>query len=329
MDTYSSNTAILHLIVIFFPFTIMNDTPEYWNKGEKRINTAFKNISNPPDLSGKSGRTPKWILLFQSHIWSFYNAFGRDFTWRNQITPYRVLVSESMLQQTQTARVKEKFPRFIKRFPSLKALSQAKRSQVIEEWSGLGYNRRAKFLHETAIIIYQDFSGRIPKDRDRLLALPGIGSGTASAIRAFAFNLPDTLIETNIRTVFRRIFFPEDENISDTRLLLLIEMTVDQVRPREWYYALMDYGVFLKQNGYQVNSVFKGYRPQSRFEGSTRQVRGEIIKFLIEENGRAKKEKVIAHLDVKFQGIHDVLIILEKLEKDGLIRVKPNSISMA
>jgi A/G-specific adenine glycosylase len=304
----------------------MDDTPKYWTKAEELINADFKKVSDPFDTPGKSASVPKWILLFQNHIWSFYNAFGRDFTWRNQITPYRVLVSETMLQQTQTARVKEKFPRFIKSFPSFKRLSHAKKAEVLEEWSGLGYNRRARFLHETSIIIHQEFSGRVPKDRDTLLSLPGIGSGTAAAIRAFAFNLPDTLIETNIRTVFRRIFFPEAENISDACLLPLIEKSVDQARPREWYYALMDYGVFLKQNGYQVNSVFKGYRPQSRFEGSQRQVRGEIIRFLIKENGKAKKEKVMSHLGVKYQGAHDVVIILDKLERDGLIRVQPKTI---
>ncbi len=286
----------------------------YWNSKEHKIFLEYsKGVSS-------------WKRNFKKLIWSFHKENRRDFLWRRNISPYRVLVSEFMLQQTQTTRVREKFPEFIKAFPSLKSLAEASPAEVLKLWSGLGYNRRAIFLHNSAKIIRDSYRGRVPFERELLLSLPGIGAGTVSAIRVFAYNLPDVIIETNIRTVYRKFFFPKDTNISDSSIAPLMEMTMDTANPREWYYALTDYGVFLKQNGYQVNSVFKGYRPQTKFQGSRRQVRGEVLRILITE-GKISKRKMSLRMQSEFSRSSDeILSICMELEKDGLITIRDGNL---
>lgn len=134
--------------------------------------------------------TASQIKKFQTKIWEYYQVNGRDFVWRQKITPYYVVVSEIMLQQTQTARVAEKFPEFIKLFPNFTTLAQATPAQVIMAWQGLGYNRRALFLRELARKIINEYKGKLPNTPEELITLPGIGKNTAGSIMAFAFNQP-------------------------------------------------------------------------------------------------------------------------------------------
>ena len=220
-------------------------------------------------------------LSFQNYIRKWYLSHGRhELPWRQTTDPYKILLSELMLQQTQVERVIPKFLAFLDRFPDTKSLSDASLRDVLVLWQGLGYNRRAKYLYSCAQTIESNYQGHFPQTESELLQLPGIGPYTASAVCAFAYNQPVTLIETNVRTVYLHHFFPEGETIPDSELLSLIKATVDLSQPREWYWALMDYGSYLKKILPNPNRRSKQYTKQSVFKGSLRQVRGEIIRAL-------------------------------------------------
>lgn len=220
------------------------------------------------------------VSQFQSLIYDYYAANRRDFIWRQDVTPYKIVISEVMLQQTQTARVVPKFENWLQKFPDFLTLAQASTHDVLTAWQGLGYNRRGLALLKIAQIVVDEYSGQLPNDPVVLQTFPAIGPNTAGSICAFAFNNPIMFIETNIRTVYTHTFFQGQSQITDKQLLPLITQTIDQNNPRDWYYALMDYGVHLKQNLPRINAASKHYTKQSKFEGSKRQVRGAIIKIL-------------------------------------------------
>lgn len=224
------------------------------------------------------------ITDFRNLIWDFYRTQGRQFPWRNIDNPYHVVISEIMLQQTQTYRVEPKYSAFIAALPTVHDLAQADLRTVLSLWQGLGYNRRGKFLHDMAKIIVQQHVGDIPDSPEVLAQLPGIGKATAGSICAFAFNKPTIFIETNIRTVFLYHFFCEKNGVDDKELMPLIAATVDQENPREWYYALMDYGVHLKKQLPNPSRKSKHHVKQSKFEGSDRQIRGAIIRALTQHS---------------------------------------------
>lgn len=214
---------------------------------------------------------------------SYYLAYGRDaLPWRKSHHPYSVLVSELMLQQTQVDRVVPKYEAFKRRFPTVTALAKAPLSSVLKEWQGLGYNRRAKFLHEAAKAILARHAGKIPRDRKNLEALPGIGHYTAGAIRAFAFDESDDFLETNIRTVLTHHFFTKRREVSDQELLTILPRVRGRTSPRVFYSAMMDYGAFLKKKGIRINHKKKGYRKQKPFKGSLREVRGAVLRALVQ-----------------------------------------------
>jgi A/G-specific adenine glycosylase len=224
------------------------------------------------------------IAQFRSFIWEFYGSNARNFAWREYVTPYRVVVSEIMLQQTQTDRVAKKFGAFIQKFPSFEELAAASQAEVITSWQGLGYNRRALALHKIAKIIVQEYQGILPNDPKLLQTFPGIGLHTAGSICAFAYNMPAIFIETNIRTVFLYHFFRGQKQVHDKLLMILIAQTVDHENPRHWYYALMDYGVVLKKEFHNlINHQSRHHAVQSKFEGSERQIRGMILKILTKQ----------------------------------------------
>lgn len=257
---------------------------------------------------------------FQQKIWNFYQKNKRDFVWRQDITPYKVFVSEVMLQQTQTARVIPKFEQWIKLFVDFASLADASTHQVLKAWQGLGYNRRGLALHNSAKKIMHDFDGHLPDEPHLLQMLPGIGPNTAGSICAFAFNKPVVFIETNIRTVFLHEFFQDQSDISDKQLLPFIEQTMDQHSARDWYYALMDYGVYLKKEMRVNNKQSKHYAVQSKFTGSRRQVRGAIIRIL-------SKTKVVSWdelFDLVRQELpenkHDINQIMQELIREGMIK---------
>lgn len=273
-------------------------------------------------------KTSKQIQDFQKLIWDFYKAYGRNLAWRlpepdASFDPYKILVSEVMLQQTQVSRVTPKYQAFLAAFPTVKALAQADLAQVLRLWSGLGYNRRAKFLHETAKVIDGTYSGVVPNSPELLEALPGIGKNTAAAIYVYSFNQPEVFIETNIRTVFLHHFFKDQTQVSDSQLLPYIEAALDHRQPRQWYFALMDYGSFLKRNFPNPSSRSKHFTRQPAFAGSRRFVRGQIIKLLtqaplslFELAGSIKDERLMSVLgDLQNEGLiayHDNLYRLGK-----------------
>ena len=230
---------------------------------------------------------PSQIKSFRTLVWNFYRKEGRhNLPWRKTKTPYKILVSEIMLQQTQVARVLEKYPKFLKKFPTITALANAPLTEVLTIWQGMGYNRRALALHRLAKEIVTAHKGKIPHTRNELEALPGIGPYTAGAIRAFAFNEPEVFIETNIRRVFIHHFFSHQlgnetsKLVGDKEILPFVEKTLDTKNPREWYFALMDYGAHLPKIIKNPNTKSAHYLKQKKFEGSHRQLRGRALKYL-------------------------------------------------
>ncbi len=220
----------------------------------------------------------KNIIAFQKHIWKFYQREGRKFTWRDTDDPYHIVVSEIMLQQTQTYRVEPKFEQFIIAFPDFACLAHASLRDVLSIWQGLGYNRRALALQKIAQIVVSKYDGILPQLPEILESFPGIGKATAASICTFAFNYPAIFIETNIRAVFIHHFFQGKNSIKDSDILSLVEATLDRFNPCEWYYALMDYGVAIKKLYKNPSKKSAHYTKQSKFEGSDRQIRGMVLK---------------------------------------------------
>jgi len=223
---------------------------------------------------------------FRTTVWAHYaNEERHDLPWRQaqpdgSFNAYKIMVSEIMLQQTQVKRVIPKYQDFILKFPDVAHLSAAPQGEVLKIWNGLGYNRRAKFLHLAAREIVNHYGGTVPTATVELIQLPGIGSNTAGAIRAYAFNQPAVFIETNIRSVFIHHFFDQQTLVHDQNILEQIHRTLDQERPREWYWALMDYGMYLKQTIPNPAQRSKHYTKQSQFQGSWRQLRGRVLRLL-------------------------------------------------
>ena len=259
---------------------------------------------------------------FQNIIWQYAKDNTRTMPWRSNTDPYYVLVSEIMLQQTQVDRVVPKFDQFILRFPDIEALASAKLSEVLREWSGLGYSRRAKFLHQSAGIIKEKYNGVIPSEIDELVALPGIGPNTAGAILAYALNQPVAFVETNIRTVYLHHFFPDQDDISDAEILKKVEQTLDQDNPRQWHWALMDYGTYLKKQGMTHIRRSKHYKKQSPFQGSVRQVRGQILRSLAGQPLVETKLRKIVEADERFTPA------LQALLAEGFIKKNKNIYSL-
>lgn len=245
------------------------------------------------------------------------------FPWRETTDPYRILVSEVMLQQTQTERVVIKYQEFLKQFPKVTSLAKAPLGDVLRAWSGLGYNRRAKMLHACAKAIVTLHKGVFPKTYEGLVSLPGVGPYTAGAVLAFAFNTPIPIIETNIRTVYLHHFFPKAKAVSDALLMPLIEATLDKKNPRVWYAQLMDYGAWIKKTHGNQNTRSRSYVKQSKFKGSLREVRGAILRALAKKG--YTKEKLRAGIECSKEQMDLALMSLLKegmvVEKKGAYRL--------
>ncbi len=259
---------------------------------------------------------PEVLKHFKSTICDYYKAHGRNLPWRKTHDPYKILVSEIMLQQTQVGRVLDKYERFLNRFPTFHALAIASLQEILSIWRGLGYNRRAVALNKTAHIVVQQFDGKLPSDEQTLQELPGVGKTTAGTIRAFAFNEPAVFIETNIRTVFLYMFFKDKQRTKDSEIYPLVELTLDRGNPREWYYALMDYGVMLKKTCGNPSRMSAHHKKQATFQGSNRQLRGAIVALILERPGITETE-LINSLHEKKGTIEQNLT---KLEQEGFFR---------
>jgi A/G-specific adenine glycosylase len=251
---------------------------------------------------------------FQQIVWGYFADFGRDLPWRNttispEIFAYHVLVSEFMLQQTQVSRVLIKYSEWLTKYPTIHDVALASLADILQSWNGLGYNRRARYLHETCKQIVALYGGKIPDDVTVLQKLPGIGPNTAAAIVAYAYNRPVAFIETNIRTVFIHHFFADRDAITDAELMPLITSAVDTKQPREWYWALMDYGTYIKKQFGNASRQSKHHVTQSKFTGSSREIRGMVIRQLITASMTFQQLATCCDNDLR---LPDILIDLEQ-----------------
>ncbi|MEN9327513.1 MAG: hypothetical protein RI947_321 [Candidatus Parcubacteria bacterium] len=255
------------------------------------------------------------IAEFRKKIYDYYKQHKRPMPWRNCDNPYYVVISELMLQQTQVPRVLQKFPEFITALPDFSALAQASMKDVITQWQGMGYNRRAKYLKQIAEKVVGEYGGILPSDPSILETFPGIGPATAGSIAAFAYDTPTIFIETNIRRVHLHFFFPDRKDVHDKEIKQVVEQTLDTKQPREWYYALMDYGTMMMKSLDNPNKRSKHYSLQSRFEGSDRQIRGRVLKVLVSQQN-ATKDQFLRLLQDEEERVSQ---ILDKMEQEGMI----------
>lgn len=219
-----------------------------------------------------------------------------------------------MLQQTQVSRVIPKYRQFLARFPTVATVTAAPLAEVMQTWQGLGYNRRAKYLW-LACRELGDVAA-FPQTVQALTRLPGIGPNTAGAIVVYAFNRPAAFIETNIRTVYIHHFFRGWIDITDKSILSLVAQTLDTENPREWYWALMDYGSHLKSSVGNLNRAGKSYAKQSKFHGSRRQLRGQVLRELA--GGAVDREVLLQQVnDMRLPGVLNELAAERLIYLDG------------
>lgn len=276
-----------------------------------------------------SGECTMGASDFQSRIRLWYRRYGRHtLPWRLTRDPYRVLVSEVMLQQTQAGRVIPKYREFLRAFPTLRALARAPTHRILEVWQGMGYNRRALYLKHLAGILAGERLGRIPQEPEALRKLPGIGRATAGAIAAFAFSKRVAFLETNIRRVYIHFFFRHRAAVRDAEILKKVEATLPKRFIREWYYGLMDYGALVLTKIPNPNRRSAHYHRPPRFRGSRRQVRGRILTEVVRGGGlplaelrsRLRRDPVLKSYATprRFQGV------IRQLLRDGLIEQSRN-----
>jgi len=259
------------------------------------------------------------IRLFQEKVLSFYTQHGRDLPWRKTTDPYKILLSEMMLQQTQVSRVMEYYMQWIERWPTVESLAEAPWKDVLKAWMGLGYNRRAVHVHQAAQTIANTFAGDILQAMEHYEKVPGIGLYTSRAVRIFASNADIVTVDTNIRRIFIHEF-SLPENISSKELWSLAEQCLPKDQSRTWHNALMDYGALL------MTSRKTGIRPltmQSKFEGSDRQIRGMILRQLLQCSSSLEELKMITKINTS-----RLQKILEKMIQEGLISLSNNRYSI-
>ena len=273
---------------------------------------TVQQVIAPPGPEEPAPPSDAEIAAFKEQVLALYEKSGRhDMPWRHTDDPYRILVSEIMLQQTQVGRVTEKYPEFIRAFPDFTTLAHAPQSAVVAAWQGMGYNRRAIALQGCARKVTEEFGGELPRDPAVLASFPGIGPATASSICAFAFNAPVIFIETNIRRVFIHHFFSCRDDVSDKEILPLVAHALDTKNPRVWYWALMDYGTALKKKVPNPNRRSTAYAKQAPFEGSDRRIRGQILKMLVEKKA-VSKDGICNALKEKNERVEKILLDLER-----------------
>lgn len=254
---------------------------------------------------------------FSSFILSFYEKHGRVFAWRQTSDPYRIHLSEVMLQQTQTSRVQPKYELFLSLWPTFKELSEATLEELLFNWKGLGYNRRALNLRKSARLTEQ-WGWTIPNDPKAIASLPGVGKATSAALLAFCYQERSIYLETNIRRVLLTCFFHECEGVKDKELeALLGELASLQSDIKSWYYALMDYGVLLKHLLPNANTRSAHYTKQGTFEQSNRQIRGALIHLLSDTGG--KDERALHSILNAFEP-ERITYCLKQLQREGFVQ---------
>ncbi len=256
-------------------------------------------------------------------MWEYYRNNRRAMPWRDHIDPYHVVLSEIMLQQTQVPRVLTKFAEFTDQFPTFDALARAPLGDVLRAWQGMGYNRRGKYLQQVAQIVTDEYDGILPDDPSILVKWPGIGPATAASIVCYIYNKPVVFIETNIRRVFIHHFFHDTEGVDDRDIWPLVAEAMDKQKPRDWYYALMDYGTHLAKTVPNPNRRSRHHSMQSRFAGSRRQVRGAVLRALSgAPAGMTSAELAQAVSDERLEEV------VNAMEREGLVRAEADVLKL-
>lgn len=177
--------------------------------------------------------------LFRARLLAWYDAHARDLPWRKSRDPYRIWLSEIMLQQTRVAAVIDHYHKFLRRFPTIEKLAAARESSVLAAWSGLGYYRRARLLHAAAKVVAHDFRGEFPRTSDGLRQLPGIGRYTAAAVASIAFGEPVAVVDGNVERVVSRFIA---DGLSREKIWQAAESLLDHSRPGDFNQAMMELG---------------------------------------------------------------------------------------
>lgn len=258
------------------------------------------------------------VKQFQTKILKRFDKNARDLPRRNTTDPYKILVSELMLHQTQVSRVLGYYERFLHALPTLQDLASADKKTLFLLRQGLGYNNRVLRLQQCAVNIINDHSARVPSSFAELIKLPGIGTYTANALLAFAFNVEAPVMDTNIRRVLIHSF-GLDPATKPQKLLDLASSLVPKGLSRRRNSALMDYGAIVLTSG---ATGIKSLTKQSRFEGSTRQVRSKILKLLLQE-----ETITLNDLKQKFPRA-DLETIVKTLERDGIVERMEGKITL-
>ncbi|MBI4147993.1 A/G-specific adenine glycosylase [Candidatus Woesearchaeota archaeon] len=217
------------------------------------------------------------LRRFREKVLSYYLSFGRTLPWRTTTDPYKILLSEIMLQQTQVDRVVEFYTRWFARWPTIQDLAKADRTDVLKMWLGLGYNNRAINLHKAVQKISKEYGGDVLAAVKNFKDIPGIGPYTSAAVQIFAKNADIVTVDTNIRRILIHEFNLPD-SVSDKELWNLADQCLPKGRSRDWHNALMDYGATL------LTARKTGIKPkttQSTFEGSDRQIRSKILRHVL------------------------------------------------
>ncbi|HEX2030106.1 MAG TPA: A/G-specific adenine glycosylase [Actinomycetota bacterium] len=260
----------------------------------------------------------------------------RAYPWRDRPTPYRVLVSEVMLQQTQAARVAPAFRAFVRRFPSVRSLAAASREEVLRAWAGLGYNRRAVALSEAARAVVRDHGGRIPRRVDELVRLPGVGPYTAAAVAALAYGEPVAAVDTNVRRVVVRHRLGVEAPVATAgEVERAARRWIDVRRPGDWNQAVMDLGrevcrpvprcvacpvaASCRFSPDGRRPVRTRRAPAAPFEGSSRQLRGAVVRALLGRSPLTLRALSAA----ASRPLEEVTAAVRALRRDGVVEAGP------
>ena len=264
------------------------------------------------------------ISDFQRLILEWGRHNRRDMPWRNTRDPYKILVSEVMLQQTQVSRVLPAYEKFLREFPTLEDLADASQPNLLRTWQGLGYWNRALHLRDAARMIVNEFGGNFPRDPATLMTLPGIGPYTAGALACFAFGSVEPFLDTNIRRVYLFFFFPGEDDVPDSRIMEIARRAVWTEDPREWGYVLFDYGA-IELRDRTINRRSRHYSRQSAFEGSFRSFRTQALRHVLaQENTSLSRAELKDFLAQRLEtGDHPYTPqdVLDALINDGLLQL--------
>jgi len=266
------------------------------------------------------------LVAFVHKVLSEGQLHYRDFAWRQTRDPYAILLSEIMLQQTQVARVSKYYDNWLKTFPSIDALAATDTASVLEAWQGLGYNRRGLALKRLADQVSAQRAGILPESYEELLQLPGVGPATAAGVMAFAHNVSAAYLETNVRSVVLHEIYADSDEVCDREVMAVVKLAAEYVHTsstidaRRWNYALLDYGAWLKKNHVNPSRRSKQHTRQSKFEGSFRQKRAQLLRAILLAPDISAAE-LAQHCKLE---IEDVEQALDALTREGFIEIADN-----